>query len=231
MPVITVENVSLSYGGIKVIEDVNFALECGDYLCIAGENGSGKTTLLKAITGLKKPDSGAINFGGIKSSEVGYLPQQTDMQKDFPASTREVVLSGFVGSMGLRPFYSKKQKNVADDTMKRLGIYDLRKKCYHELSGGQQQKVLLARAICASGKLIVMDEPTASLDSAASEEFYKIISELNADGMTVIVISHDIPGIIDHAGKVLYLGEQKPLFFGSVKEYKEKFLHKKEETK
>ena len=231
MAVITVENVSLSYGGIKVIEDVSFSVDSGDYLCIIGENGSGKTTLLKALTGLKKPDTGYIKFEGIKNTEVGYLPQQNDMQKDFPASAREVVLSGFVGSMGLRPFYTKKQKITADNTMKRLGIFELRKKCYHELSGGQQQRVLLARAICASTKLIVMDEPTAALDSVASSEFYTLISQLNSEGMTVVVISHDIPVITGHANKVLHLGEQKPLFFGLAAEYKNKFLHKKEETK
>ena len=231
MPVLTVENVSLSYGGIKVIEDVSFSLDSGDYLCIAGENGSGKTTLLKALTGLKKPDTGSIDFCHIKNNEIGYLPQQTDMQKDFPASAREVVLSGFVGSMGLRPFYTKKQKTIANETMKRLGIFELQKKCYHELSGGQQQKVLLARAICASGRLIVMDEPTTALDPIAGKEFYNIISELNREGMTVIVISHDIPGVIGYATKVLHLGEQRPLFFGDAAEYKEKFLSKKEETK
>ena len=232
MSVITVQNVSVAYGGRNVIEDVSFTLEEGDYLCIAGENGSGKTTLLKAITGLLKLKNGSIKFGdGLKNNEIGYLPQQTDMQKDFPASAREVVLSGFVGSMGLRPFYTKKQKNAADATMKRLGIFELQKKCYHELSGGQQQKILLARAICASGRLIVMDEPTTALDSGASEEFYSLISKLNKEGMTVVVISHDIPGIIGYANKVLHLGEQKPLFFGSAKDYTEKFLRKKEELK
>lgn len=232
MSVITAQNVSVSYGGRNVIEDVSFTLEEGDYLCIAGENGSGKTTLLKAITGLLKLKTGTIRFGnGLKNNEIGYLPQQTDMQKDFPASAKEVVLSGFVGSMGLRPFYTKNQKKAVDYTMKRLGIFELQKKCYHELSGGQQQKVLLARAICASERLIVMDEPTTALDSGASSEFYSLISELNKDGMTVIVISHDIPGIIGYANKVLHLGEQKPLFFGSAKEYTEKFLRKKEDLK
>lgn len=232
MPVINAKNVSVSYDGRKVIEEISFCVNSGDYLCIVGENGSGKTTLLKALTGLKSIDCGSIEFGdGLKRCEIGYLPQQTDVQRDFPASAFEVVLSGFAGSMGFWPFYTKKQKSMAKDAMAKLEICELAKKCYHELSGGQQQRVLLARAICASRKLLVLDEPTTGLDRGASTELYRLISKLNSEGMTVIVISHDVENIVKYASKVLHLDEHKPLFFGETKEYIQKYMHTKEGDK
>lgn len=223
MPVINAHNVSMSYEGKKVIEGISFSVNQGDCLCIAGENGSGKTTLLKALTGLKKIDSGSLAID-VKSCQVGYLPQQTEIQRDFPASVYEVVLSGAVGSLGFKPFYTKKEKDAAKVAMKRLGIESLSHKCYHELSGGQQQKVLLARSICASKTLIIMDEPTTSLDKIASEEFYALIKELTGEGITVIMISHDISSALRYSSHVLHLGEKKQLYFGTADDYALDFL-------
>lgn len=230
MPIITAENISMSYEGKKVISSISFCVNKGDFLCIVGENGSGKTTLLKALTGLKKIDSGFLGFN-IKASQAGYLPQQTDIQRDFPASVREVVLSGTIGSMGLKPFYTKKEKTICDMAMKKLGIEELSGKCYHELSGGQQQKVLLARSICASKTLLILDEPTTGLDAEASEDFYNLISGLNNEGMTVIMISHDISSATRYASHMLHLGEQKQLFFGTKNEYVSNFLNSRGDNK
>lgn len=229
MPIIEAKNISMSYENKKVIDSLTFTVNSGDYLCIVGENGSGKTTLLKGLTGLKKIDSGVLLFGeGLKHDEIGYLPQQTDFQRDFPASAGEVVLSGCINSLGLQPFYGKKHKKMASDAMAKLEISELSNKCYHDLSGGQQQKVLLARAICASKRLLILDEPTTGLDMGASEEMYKFISKLNKEGMTVITISHDVENAVRCANKVLHLGEHEPLFFGDSKEYTYKFVNKGE---
>ena len=219
MALISCENLSLAYEGKTIVSDINFKVSKGDYLCIAGENGSGKTTLMKALLGLKKPASGKIIFGdGLTKKDIGYLPQQTEIQRDFPASVKEIVLSGFVGKSGLRPFYSKKEKSSAEKNMEILGIKDFGKKCYRELSGGQQQRVLLARALCATEKLLLLDEPVAGLDPMATAEFYKIIASLNREGITIIMVSHDIQAAIDQASHILHL-RHRSLFFGPAKEY------------
>lgn len=221
MPLIEAKNISLSYQGKKVTEDVSFCVEAGECLCIVGENGTGKTTLLKALTGLKKIDSGSLVFSEeVKKSEIGYLPQQTDVQKDFPASVREVVMSGCVGSMGFLPFYTKEQKLRAKDAMEKMQIANLAKSCYHTLSGGQQQRVLLARALCAGKKLLILDEPTSALDSGAASDIYRLIGELTASGVAVILISHDIKNAVSCAHTVLHMGDLKPLFYGKSTEYK-----------
>ena len=162
------KNASLGYEDGTVAENLNFTINKGDYLCILGENGSGKSTLIKAILGLKPQISGELNWcGDVKKNEVGYLPQQTVVQKDFPASVREIVRSGCLAKCGLRPFYSKEEKELAENTMKQLEIDKLAKRCYRELSGGQQQRVLLARALCATRKMLLLDEPVTGLDPNA----------------------------------------------------------------
>jgi zinc transport system ATP-binding protein len=214
------ENVALGYDGNVVMSNLSFKVHQGDYLCIVGDNGSGKSTLMKGILNLKAPMSGKLILGeGVKQNEIGYLPQQTSIQKDFPASVKEVVRSGCLNRTGLRPFYNEREKQMAMDNMKRLGISDLVKKCYRELSGGQQQRVLLARALCATQKLLLLDEPVAGLDPTATEDMYQTISELNQSGITIIMISHDIEAATKHSTHILHLGSQKSLFFGTIKDY------------
>ena len=215
------KDVSLGYEGMTVTKDINFHVNAGDYLCIVGENGSGKSTLIKAILGLKSPLSGEIvRADGLESSQIGYLPQQTIVQRDFPASVREIVLSGFVGNRKLRPFYSKEEKHTADSMMKKLDVFEFRDRCYRELSGGQQQRVLLARALCATKTLLLLDEPVAGLDPKVTSEMYELIDRINKeDGITIIMVSHDIDAAVKYATHILHLGET-PLFFGTKEDYK-----------
>lgn len=224
MSLLTCENVALGYEGKTVVENLNFTVEGGDYLCILGENGSGKSTLMKTLLGLKTPMSGTIKLGGgLKHNEIGYLPQQTIVQRDFPASVKEIVLSGFLNHSGLRPFYNKEEKQIAKDNMKKLGIYDLRKSCYRDLSGGQQQRVLLARALCATSKMLLLDEPVAGLDPKVTNEMYELISSLNKDeNITIIMISHDVQAALSYATKILHVSDV-PEFF----ETKEAYLNSK----
>ena len=220
MALINVNGVSLGYEGKPIVTDLNFRVNKGDYLCIVGENGSGKSTLMKTLLGQKNVLSGKIEFSdGLRQNEIGYLPQQTQVQKDFPASVREVVMSGCLNSSGLSPFYSKSQKKQAAEIMEKLGITELAKKCYRELSGGQQQRVLLARALCATKKLLVLDEPVAGLDPVVTKNLYRLIAEINKEGITVIMVSHDIHAAIEFASHILHIGN-KPLFFGTKEEYK-----------
>lgn len=220
MALLTCSNISLGYEGKKIVEDINFSVNTGDYLCIVGENGSGKSTLMKTLLNLKTPMEGSIVTGdGLKQEEIGYLPQQTVVQKDFPASVREIVLSGCLNRCGMRPFYSKEEKQLAATNMERLGIRHLAKRCYRELSGGQQQRVLLARALCATRKLLLLDEPVAGLDPKAMADMYEIIESLNSeDGITVIMISHDIKAAVKYASHILHISK-KPLFYGDKKDY------------
>jgi len=214
------ENVSLGYEGSVVTKDLNFTVSSGDYLCIVGENGSGKSTLIKALLGLKPQLSGNITFcGEVSKNEIGYLPQQTMVQRDFPASVQEIVLSGCMNRCGLRPFYSREEKKLAKDMMKRLEITDLEKRCYRELSGGQQQRVLLARALCSARKMILLDEPITGLDPKAANEMYELIAGLNQkDGITVIMVSHDMNAAVRYATHILHVGG-KQLFFGTKEDY------------
>lgn len=224
MSQITVENLSLGYDGIPVVEKLSFTVHKGDYLCIVGENGSGKSTLIKTLLHLKTPLSGQIKEGaGFSHKHIGYLPQQTSVQRDFPASVYEIVLSGCVAHMGIRPFYNKKEKELARNNIKRLGIDHLSDHCYRELSGGQQQRVLLARALCAMGDMLLLDEPVAGLDPKVTSELYEIISELNKkDNITIIMVSHDV-NAIQFASHVL-LVDASHNFFGTVEEYKNSAL-------
>jgi zinc transport system ATP-binding protein len=222
MPQLTCQNLSLGYEGKTVVSGLSFTVNAGDYLCVVGENGSGKSTLMKTLLKLKTPMAGHILTGeGIKQSEIGYLPQQTAVQKDFPASVREVVRSGCLNRCGLRPFYNKAEKRIAEDNMEKLGIAPLAKCCYRELSGGQQQRTLLARALCAARKILLLDEPVAGLDPKAAADMYALIAKLNAAGMTIIMISHDVAVSVKYASHILHIGGQSVLFFGKTAAYLE----------
>ena len=213
------KNLKLGYENITLTEDLSFVVEQGDYLCIVGENGAGKSTLMKTILKLQKPLAGTIEYkDDLTSSKIGYLPQQTVVQKDFPASVFEVVLSGCQNSLGKRLFYNKADRKRASDNMKRLGISDLEKWCYRDLSGGQQQRVLLARALCATEKMLLLDEPVSGLDPKVTLEMYELIEKLNDEGITVIMISHDIACSVKYAKHVLHIGND--FFFGTVEDYR-----------
>ena len=220
MPQLTCLNLSVGYEGKTVVSDLSFTVNAGDYLCIIGENGSGKSTLMRTILRLKPPMSGQILTGdGLQHDEIGYLPQQTVVQRDFPASVREVVQSGCLNRCGLRPFYSRYEKQMVEDNMERLGIADLAKRCYRELSGGQQQRTLLARALCAAQKILLLDEPAAGLDPKAALEMYELISKLNDEDITIIMISHDIAASVKWASHILHIGAGSTLFCGTTAAY------------
>ncbi len=214
------KNIALGYENHIVSQNISFSVARGEYLCIVGENGAGKSTLMKAILELHPPVSGQLSFGdGLKPNKIGYLPQQTSLQRDFPASVQEVVLSGCLNRCGLRPFYNRAERELAHSRMERLGILPLRNRCYRELSGGQQQRVLLARALCATRRLLLLDEPVSGLDPAATADMYAIIRRLNReDGITVVMISHDISSAVREADHILHLSH-RPLFFGTTEDY------------
>ena len=228
MSLICLKNVYLSYENTSVVENLNFTVEKGDYLCIVGENGSGKSTLIKSILGLRATTSGHLHFGdGLKSNEIGYMPQQTTSQKDFPASVYEVVLSGCIGKKGGKIFFSREQKKIAEDNMKKLDILHLKKKCYRELSGGQQQRVLLARALCSADRMILLDEPVTGLDPVVTAEFYSLLKRLNKEfGITVIMVSHDLFAAVNNASHILHLRKNNS-FFGTIDEYIQSDIYKK----
>ena len=226
MAQLTCHNLALGYEGTEIISDLSFHVSAGDYLCIVGENGSGKSTLMKTLLGLKKPMRGSIETSdGLTRREIGYLPQQTVVQKDFPASVREIVISGFEGQCGLRPFYTREEKRRAAENMEKMGIGDLSRHCYRELSGGQQQRVLLARALCATRKMLLLDEPVSGLDPKVTSEMYQLIEKLNDEGITVIMISHDIACSVKYAKHVLHIGNE--FFFGTVEDYRHSSAGKK----
>jgi len=212
-------DLNMSYDGVPAVRNVSFSVDEGDYLCVVGENGSGKSTLVKGLLGLMAPVSGKVEYTGVRHSEIGYLPQQTPLQRNFPASVLEVVLSGCLGRKGLKPFYSKKDKMLAKENLSRLGASEWIGKSYRDLSGGQQQRVLLARAMCAAGKLIILDEPTTNLDPVAASEFYDLLYKLNRERhMTIIMVSHDIGCAIKYADKVLHM-DTDLVYFGAAEEY------------
>lgn len=212
-------NAALGYEDGIVTEGLDFTVNSGDYLCILGENGSGKSTLIKALLGLKPQISGEIKWcGDFSAKDIGYLPQQTPIQRDFPASVNEIVLSGCLSKMGRKPFYRAAEKKLAAENMAQLGISHLAKHCYRELSGGQQQRVLLARALCAAGKMLLLDEPMTGLDPHAQSELYELIAELNAKGISIIMVSHDISSALKYASHILHISK-KQLFFGKKSSY------------
>lgn len=222
------KNLSVGYKGMALKDNINFKLEPADYLCILGENGAGKSTLMKTILELIPPVSGEINIENRK--ELGYLPQQIARQKDFPATVEEIVQSGCLSKCGLRPFYNKAEKQKAIESMERLGLTNLRKRCYRELSGGQQERVLLARALCTSGKMLLLDEPTSGLDPQITQDLYALLGDLNKnEKVTLIVISHDLSASLKFATKILYLGKDN--FFGTKDDFIEWKENKNEQEK
>lgn len=228
MALLTCNDVSFAYEGTTVLTDVSFSVKSGDYLCIIGENGSGKSTLVKGLLHLKAPSSGTITTGdGLRHSEIGYLPQQTAAQKDFPASVYEVVLSGRQNQIHFPPFYTQEDKKDALRKMELLDLLPLKKRCYRDLSGGQQQRVLLARALCATRKLLLLDEPVTGLDPMMTEEMYQLISRINREqNVTILMVSHDLQNVLPYATHILHL-DQKQLFFGTTEEYRNSPVGKK----
>ena len=223
MAQLTCQKLCVGYDGKTVLQDLDFEVFAGDYLCIVGENGSGKSTLMKTILGLQMPISGRILTGdGLRKNEIGYLPQQTVVQKDFPASVREIVLSGCQGRCGSRPFYNREEKKMAADAMEKMQIAPLAKRCYRTLSGGQQQRVLLSRALCATRKMLLLDEPVSGLDPKVTAEMYALIQKLNyEDGITVVMISHDLNAALQYASHILHIGDT--VFFGTKAAYLNEF--------
>ena len=221
MALITCQDVSFSYEGENIVSGLDFEVQNGDYLCIIGENGSGKSTLIKGLLKLKAPKTGSVIMSdGLKANEIGYLPQQTVVQRDFPASVYEVVISGCLSARGINPFYSRADKAIAEENIKRLGIEDLKHRCYRELSGGQQQRVLLARALCSTKKVLLLDEPVTGLDPVVTQELYSLISKINKEmGITIIMVSHDINSAIKYASHILHL-KNAQAFFGKTEDYK-----------
>ncbi len=220
MALITCKEVKMGYEGKIILDNVNFTVNQGDYLCIIGENGSGKSTLMKGLLKLKSALGGKIGYGeGLVANQIGYLPQQTDIQRNFPASVYEVVLSGRLNQLGWRPFFNNKDKKVVLEKMEWMGIKHLKGQSFQELSGGQQQRVLLARALCATQKLLLLDEPVAGLDPVVTAEMYDLIKTINEKhDITVIMISHDIEAAVKYASHILQLGN-KQLYFGTTKDY------------
>ena len=218
MALLTCRDLALGYDGPTLVRDLSFEVNAGDYLCIVGENGAGKSTLMRTLLGLQPPLSGSITFGeGLRRRDLGWLPQQTPVQRDFPAAVGEIVLSGCQAQEGFHPFYTKADKTRARDAMARMDISELSRRCYRELSGGQQQRVLLARALCAADRLLLLDEPVAGLDPMATQELYNLISELNRGGMTILMISHDMNAALRYASHILHVGGAS--FFGTKDDY------------
>ena len=227
MALITMKDVTIAFEGAVAVDHVSMAVERGDYLVIVGENGSGKSTLMRAMLGLVKPRSGRIAYGdGLVKNRIGYLPQQTAAQRDFPASVEEVVLSGCVNRMGPRCFFGRADREKAAQNMRLLDVEKYRKKAYRSLSGGQQQRALLARALCATDAILLLDEPVTGLDPAAAQEFYDVIRELNrVHRVAVVMVSHDLGGAMRDANKVLVMDRGMD-FFGTVDAYRARFAQK-----
>ena len=217
------KNLLVGYEGKAILDPLNFEIHAGDYLCVVGENGAGKSTLMKTLLGLQQPISGQIEMGdGLRQNEIGYLPQQTIVQRDFPASVQEIVLSGCQSRCGLRPFYSCEEKQLAQNALRKMQIEPLAKRCYRELSGGQQQRVLLARALCATRKMLLLDEPVSGLDPKVTAEMYALIQKLNyEDSITVVMISHDLNAALQYASHILHIGDSA--FFGTKAAYLNEF--------
>ena len=219
MSAVSVSDVTLSYDNLTVAEHVSFDVEFGDYVCIVGENGTGKSTLLKTIVGIHQPKSGHILFDcDIRNGDIVYLPQQTVVRDDFPASVGEIVLSGCLGLLGKRPFFGAEERRIADKNMDLLGISDLKKTSFRELSGGQRQRVLLAKALCCARKILVLDEPVTGLDPLVTADMYSILRLINGEGVTIIMVSHEIGEAVKQASKILHL-KHGVEFYGKTEDY------------
>jgi zinc transport system ATP-binding protein len=221
-PLISCTNASFGYEGTAVIGGLDFTVRSGDYVCVVGENGSGKTTLVKGLLRLLSPLTGNIAFGGgIKRHEIGFLSQQTAAKQDFPASVYEVALSGNIGNMGIRPFYTRKEKRKVEDNLAMLGISSLRNRAFRELSGGEQRRALLARALCAYRKLLILDEPTAGLDPLATNAVYALLQNINREtGITIVMVSHDMQAAVTYANRILHV-MRRQLFFGTPSDFRQ----------
>ncbi len=219
-PIVICDHASLGYDNQVVVNDLNVRIFPGDYLSIVGENGSGKSTLMKTMLGLIKPLKGSVTINCSKGSGcIGYLPQMSEMQRDFPATVKEVVMTGYLGKKGWFPFFTKSEKKQADHVMERLRIADLKNRSYRELSGGQQQRVLLARSLLAAHEILMLDEPITGLDPAAAAELYDTLNDLNkTDGMTIIMVTHDINTAIVNSSKILHVSADS-VFFGTTAQY------------
>lgn len=216
------QDAGLGYDNKAIIEHFNFQVFEGDYVCVAGENGSGKSTLVKTVLGLVKPVNGEVELSPeIRSGAVGYLPQQTQVQRQFPVSVMEVVMSGFLNKPHRSPFYRKEEKKTAWKNLQRLKIEDLAKECYGKLSGGQQQRVLLARALCAAKEILVLDEPVTGLDPMAAAALYENLRSLNQEGMAVVMVTHDIQNVLAETDFVLHMSEGE-YFYETTEEYKKR---------
>lgn len=210
---------ALGYEHRPLVEHLDFEVHRGDYICVVGENGSGKSTLLRSMLGLVEPLSGEIHCPAQKKGGIGYLPQQTDSQRSFPATVEEVVLSGFLNRHKIHVIYSRAEKATALMNMGKLGVLELRKRCYRDLSGGQQQRVLLARALCAAESLLILDEPVTGLDPAATQELYRILRYLNEkENIAIVMVTHDLAAALREAGTVMHIG-RSDWFYGTVEEY------------
>ncbi len=223
--IIEVKNLTLGYDKHIVLKNLNFEIKDGDFVCVVGPNGSGKSTLIKGLLRLIKPIKGKIIYNNLKQNFIGYMPQETQIDKNFPASVYEIVLSGTLNRLGLISFYTKKEKDIADDNLKLLNISNLKNKSFSSLSGGQRQKVLLARSLCATSKLLILDEPSNNLDSKSKKDLYSLIVDLNKNkGITIIMITHDL----DHnnllGNKILSLREDD-IFFGSTEDFVRRIHH------
>lgn len=218
MSLLEITNLSHSFSENVLYKNADFSLNKGEHIGIVGQNGTGKSTLIKTLLHLQDAISGDIITGdGLKAYEVGYLPQQTVVQKDFPATVEEIVLSGTLAKCGWRPFYRKAEKKLAEEKMKRMEVWNLRKSCYRNLSGGQQQRTLLARALCAASKVILLDEPVTGLDPKVTAEFYQVTKDLSEEGIAVIMVSHDVQAL-DYATHILHM-QKKNSFYGTKEEY------------
>ena len=224
MSFIELENVTLGYDKHIVLKNIDLKIEEGDFICVVGPNGSGKSTLIKGILGLIKPLKGKIKYNGLKQNFIGYMPQETKVDANFPASVSQIVLSGTLNSIGLKPFYSKEAKEKVLKTLKLLNIENIKNKSFADLSGGQRQKVLLARSLCATSKLLILDEPSNNLDTKSKEKLYETIKNLNEEGITIIMITHDLDHDTLLGNKILSLREDE-IFFGTTEEFVRRIHH------
>lgn len=215
MSVLKVDSLDIGYEGKTVAANIDFEVKKGEYLCIVGENGAGKSTLVKTLLGLIKPIKGTVEVG---SGGIGYLPQQTDIQRDFPATVKEIVLSGCISGMGIRPFYSSVEKKKAKKNMELMSVWNMRNKSYRKLSGGQQQRVLLARALCASQDMLFLDEPVTGLDPKVTQDFYELVEKINSEGVTIIMVSHDMEAALKYSSHILHI-DKDSIFYGTKDEY------------